>query len=323
MKFKYLKDIPLDLLRKVVKEKDSYSHVLDFFGFKNSNNTSLKNIIKSNNIDISHFKSFNEHFSYLRLKNTIPLDKVLIKDSNYNRGSLKARLLRGGYLKDECSKCGLGPEWCGEKLSLQIDHINGVRNDHRLENLRILCPNCHTQTHTYAGKSNKVKILEKCSVCLGGLTKYSKTGICGKCNLNIINNSPSKIRKVKDRPSIETLRKLLEEHSFLEVGRMYGVSDNAVRKWFRLAGENPPTRKPKKVYTCSLCPKEIRKSIKSGKCHNCMKNDLRINRRKYVRPPYEELIEKKKKMNYTKVGRLYGVSGYMIKSWITDYEKTV
>ena len=69
-----------------------------------------------------------------------------------SRQNVKMRLLRAGLLKNECAECGL-THWRGKRLSLHIDHINGVRNDHRLENLRMLCPNCHSQTETYGGRN--------------------------------------------------------------------------------------------------------------------------------------------------------------------------
>jgi hypothetical protein len=69
-----------------------------------------------------------------------------------NRGNIKRRLLESGALKDECSICGIR-EWQGKPLSLQIDHINGERLDYRLENPRILCPNCHSQTETFGGRN--------------------------------------------------------------------------------------------------------------------------------------------------------------------------
>lgn len=83
-----------------------------------------------------------------------PFDVVFVQNSDYtnNRINLKKWLLEDGVLDNKCALCGLGPEWNGAPLVLQLDHINGVSNDHRVENLRILCPNCHTQTDTYAGK---------------------------------------------------------------------------------------------------------------------------------------------------------------------------
>lgn len=81
-------------------------------------------------------------------------EEVFVENSPYvnNRILLKKRCLDNGWLKNECAICGQGPVWNGKPLTLQLDHINGKSNDHRIENLRILCPNCHTQTETYAGR---------------------------------------------------------------------------------------------------------------------------------------------------------------------------
>lgn len=86
-------------------------------------------------------------------KRKIPLRKILVKGSSYASSRLKKRLIAKGLLEEQCSECGLGSEWNGRPLVLQLDHINGVRDDHRLGNLRILCPNCHTQTPTYVSRN--------------------------------------------------------------------------------------------------------------------------------------------------------------------------
>lgn len=84
----------------------------------------------------------------------IPLSEILVESSNYaNRASLKRRLLKEGLLEEICAECGLPPEWHEKKLVLVLDHINGVRDDHRLENLRLLCPNCNSQQPTFAGRN--------------------------------------------------------------------------------------------------------------------------------------------------------------------------
>lgn len=77
------------------------------------------------------------------------------KHPQYQTNKLKKRLINEGVFENVCLQCGISV-WNGQELILHLDHINGMPNDHRLENLRLLCPNCHSQTHTWCGK-NKVK----------------------------------------------------------------------------------------------------------------------------------------------------------------------
>lgn len=79
--------------------------------------------------------------------------QVLLATSN-SRKAIKMRLLEAGLLQNVCQLCGLR-EWLGKPIMMHIDHINGVRDDHRFENLRMLCPNCHSQTPTYGGRNAK------------------------------------------------------------------------------------------------------------------------------------------------------------------------
>ena len=77
---------------------------------------------------------------------------AVILQNSRSRCTIKRRLLMAGKLVNQCDFCGLS-EWRGRPISIQIDHINGICDDHRIENLRMLCPNCHSQTETYAGRN--------------------------------------------------------------------------------------------------------------------------------------------------------------------------
>lgn len=117
----------------------------------------LSKIIKANNIDVSHFETLTELYNRtLRVKKKISLTDILVQDSTYeNMSSLKKRLYDEGLKERNCEKCGMSEIWHGEKLSLILDHINGVHSDNRLENLRIICPNCNATLPTHCGKNKK------------------------------------------------------------------------------------------------------------------------------------------------------------------------
>jgi hypothetical protein len=84
-----------------------------------------------------------------------PFAEILVEASDYLwTSSLRRRLVSAGLLRDICGICGIS-EWLGKKLNLHLDHINGDNRDNRIDNLRLLCPNCHSQTDTYAGRNHK------------------------------------------------------------------------------------------------------------------------------------------------------------------------
>lgn len=157
--------VDLDELRNVVSQSSSFNEVVRKLGVSRGGSiTILKKRLNAENIDFSHIpQGRNSNLGRTDRtrtpSNKFPLTKVMIKNSAYNRGSLKRRLIKNGSLKNECSICGLDPEWNGKLLVLVLDHKNGVNNDHRFENLRLLCPNCNSQTETFSGRNLKKNAL--------------------------------------------------------------------------------------------------------------------------------------------------------------------
>lgn len=163
------------------------------------------------------------------IRDKIPLKDILVENSNYQSSKLKKRLVDEGIKKDCCEICGQGNTWNDKLLVLQLDHINGIHTDNRLENLRIVCPNCHTQTDTFC--TRKLKQHNYCKDC--GKEIAPKSTWCPECALK--HNRTHKVLP-SDKPPKGELLQLIKEKPFTEIGRMYGVTDNAIRKWCRKLG---------------------------------------------------------------------------------------
>ena len=139
--------------QNIVQQANSYSDCLRALGLGTNGGSStdtLKRRIAELDCDISHFgKKEKTQSPQARYS----LDEILIENSTYaNISRLKERLVREERLEYKCQNCGI-KEWQSKPLSLHLDHINGKNNDHRIENLRFLSPNCHSQTDTYAGRN--------------------------------------------------------------------------------------------------------------------------------------------------------------------------
>ena len=149
-----------------------------------------------------------------RVNKEYKLEDVLTENSSFGRTALKAKLYKYNLKKRFCEMCGQGETWNNKKISLILDHVNGISNDNRICNLRILCPNCNATLDTHCGKNNKRKFPVKRDVHF-----YLK-----------VNNH---LRRAK-RPSLEILEKEVNENGYVKTGQKYGVSDNAIRKWIKI-----------------------------------------------------------------------------------------
>jgi transposase-like protein len=187
-----------------------------------------------------------DHFDPMRGRNRPrrrkPLEEILVEGSTYSRSSLKERLYESGLKERRCELCGQEEIWQGRRMSLVLDHINGVRDDNRLENLQIVCPNCAATLETHCGRKNSLEPEEaSCARCGSTfLRKRSSQRFCSRhCGTRGLRQaaqpraSRPPRRRRKPRPPRAQLLAQVRELGYSGTGRRHGVSDNAIRKWLR------------------------------------------------------------------------------------------
>lgn len=180
-------------------------------------------------LDTSHWRGRG-----YRVREKQKLSELLVVDSKATNATLKRWMTREGVLASTCAVCGQEPVWQGQPLTLRLDHINGDRTDARRENLRLLCPNCDSQTDTYCGRNVKRSRDRR------GDTRAVRLCPCGKaigprslqCLTCKNRQQPTKI----DWPPLEVMLTRLQNTPVTTLAQELGVSGNAVTKHLRHQG---------------------------------------------------------------------------------------
>ena len=146
------KNYTVNDVEKSAKSAICYADIMRAVGLSQhgGNLATIKRLIVENDIDVSHFDTKR---AFARNKNIWSIENIFCKDSKYHRPNLRTAVLRFNIMEYKCSHCDNRGTWQGEELQLDLDHINGINNDNRIENLQFLCPNCHRQTKTWGGKN--------------------------------------------------------------------------------------------------------------------------------------------------------------------------
>lgn len=141
-------------LKEAVKNSYSYRQVLNKLNLKpaGGNYVQVKKYIKRYGFDVSHFKGrgWNKGLSFL-FTPKIPLEKILVKGNDFQGYKLKNRLIREGLKQSRCEECGWSQKSSDGRLPLELHHIDGDSHNNCLDNLQILCPNCHSLKPNYRG----------------------------------------------------------------------------------------------------------------------------------------------------------------------------
>ena len=205
---KRLQPYTKEWLEKLCKESRSYNEVLIKAGRKiaGGNQATLKKKIAEFQIDVSHFsgqgwskgKTVESDSGVAKRTSNLEkydLNEIFVENSPYERHLVRNYIIRHKLLPYQCQECGNKGIWRNKQIALQLDHINGINNDNRLENLRFLCPNCHAATETFAGKNiNKATLDEEAIL---NAIEQGATNASELCSFNKISVNGTNLNKAK------------------------------------------------------------------------------------------------------------------------------
>ena len=230
-----------EALEEIVQQSYCYRDVLKKIGYytvTGNANDALKKKIAQYNIDISHFTY---QKGIVRTQ-----ENVFCNNSTATQAVLRRWYRKGAYSEYICSICGQIPEWQGKELTLILDHIDGNHTNNVLTNLRWVCPNCNQQLETTGFKKMRTKTADKKKTiyyCIDCGKQVSKQGnrclsCAGKQNQLLSTKQQAQATNTINR---DILKQLIRSESFVAIGKQFGVTDNAIRKWCKTY--NLPSKK--------------------------------------------------------------------------------
>jgi len=221
-------------LQRLVDTSASKGEILTKLGLRpiGGNYHTLYKYLIFHEISLDLFKinnsKMNTNMKTNALDTSTSLEEILLKCTN--NGVAKRHILLHNAIPYKCSECPIIDTYNGKEIVLHLDHIDGNHKNYTLTNLRFLCPNCHSQTDTYAGRNiqkrnvKEITIIPTISTCNCGNPKDKKSKKCKTCD-NI-----HRERNKKFIVEFEELSKLVQTYSLEKVGKMFGVSGNAIKK---------------------------------------------------------------------------------------------
>ena len=287
--------ITVEQQKEAVENSFSVAGVMRYLGKNPStgHHDRIKKLIIQYGIDTTHFTGQGWNAGSIQYDTY----EVFSENSKAPRYKVRKYVIRDSLIPYKCAFCGNTGEWLGKPMALELDHINGKPNDHRLSNLRFLCPNCHATTDTYCGKNKQPS--EK---------KQYKT----------------KVNEVK-RPTQQELKTLLAEMSKNSIAKHFHVSPTTIDRWCEKYGiphrkedliphrskQRKNTKNDKQKCFCRICGKQVK--TKALCCGSCAK------RRVIERPTPISLAEELCNSSFVTVGKKYGVSDNAIRKWCVSY----
>lgn len=284
-------------LQKLLDESDSYADVLRTVGLSTTggNTNTLKKVILKLDLDESKLNE-NRHNLFMEcvkhadnFKKKYSLEDILNGEHpNYNGSHLMARLVKEGYKERKCERCGI-TEWMEQPISFQLHHKDGNHSNNKLENLEVLCPNCHSQTDGYAGRKNKNK-----EIVYSKKHKGYKKDLCPVCNKNMKSQRSSMClhcaQKEMRKPKVskEELFEIMETNSYYSAAKLLGVDIKTVSRWH-------------KYYT-----------------NKERENDNMVIGSD-VAPSREVLKTKIRTMSFVQIGKEYNVTDNSVRKWCDTY----